>query len=97
MEAIFKLLLNNMKWKHICLIWISLLIVSIGCSYNFYQTYANGFIFNTQREMIGTYRNGYILVQHGEVIGNYRNGYILNLKDSVIGTYENGYYKLKNK
>ena len=67
----------------------------MGCSYKFYQTYANGYIFGKHQVVIGHYNNDCILNPQNVGIDTYRHGYILDASDSIVGTYHNGVWRMK--
>ncbi len=52
--------------------------------------YSNGYILDSDWEVIGYARNGYIMSERNEKIGRYSHGYAYDCLDSVIAVYANG-------
>lgn len=59
-------------------------------------TYHNGYIM-TKGKVIGYYANGYIFDGERNIKGNYSNGYVYDENKEVIATYANGYVRKTNK
>ena len=56
----------------------------------FVARYSNGYILDSDWDVVGYARNGYIMTERNEVVGRYANGYVYDCLDSVIAVYGNG-------
>lgn len=56
----------------------------------FVARYSNGYLLDSDWEVIGFARNGFLMNERNEVIGRYSNGYAYDCLDSVIAVYGNG-------
>ncbi len=69
-----------------------------SCGMTKMATYRNGYIMDSQGNVVGYYANGYIFDDERKVKGNYSNGYVYDGNKEVIATYANGYVeKMKDK
>lgn len=62
----------------------------LGDMNEFVARYSNGYLLDSDWEVIGYARNGYIMNERNEIMGTYHNVRVYDCLDSVIAVYGNG-------